>query len=215
MTTTLPKPLVEVAGEPFLFHQLKLLSDNGANRVVLCVGYLGGLIEQAVGPSRFGLEIAYSYDPPGMPGTLPAIRQALPVLDERFLVLYGDTYLPIDYLDVQGKWLASGLPAMMTVLHNKNRWGRSNAVFGGGRVLVYDKVAPSADMSFIDYGLGGLSASLVAGAPSTARDLSLLYTDLARRGELYGCEMSERFHEIGTPEALVETGAYLASRNRL
>ncbi len=214
MTRTIPKPLLEVAGEPFLFHQLRLLADNGATRVVLCVGYLGELIERAVGASRFGLGISYSYDPPAMTGTLPAIEHALPLLDERFLVLYGDTYLPIDYLDVQHKWLASGLPAMMTVLHNENRWGRSNAAFDGTRVLAYDKFAPSAEMTWIDYGLGGLSAAVFAGAPSIERDLSSLYRDLAYRRELAGYEASERFHEIGTPEALAETAAYLEARYR-
>src|SRR3954451_1133055 len=82
----LPKPLVEVAGEPFLFHQLRLLRSHGAERVVLCVAYLGERIVDAVGDgSAFGLEVAYSFDGPERVGTAGAIRLALPSLGPEFL----------------------------------------------------------------------------------------------------------------------------------
>jgi NDP-sugar pyrophosphorylase family protein len=208
---TLPKALVPVAGEPFVFHQLRLLSQNGAARIVLCVGHLGELIERAVGGTRFGLEIVYSYDSPSLDGTLGAIRHAGPLLGDRFLVLYGDTYLPIDYREAQRRWLASGLPAMMTVLHNDKAWGTSNAIYQEGRVVAHDKWNPTADMSWIDYGLGGLSASAVDVLAATEHDLSSLYRVLAERGDLFGYEALERFHDIGTPEALADTDAYLTS----
>jgi NDP-sugar pyrophosphorylase family protein len=92
-----PKPLLPVAGEPFLIHQLRLLSSQGAGRIVLSVGYLGELIERRIGEEQFGMSIAYSYDGPELAGTLGAIRRALPLLGERFLVLYGDSYLRMDY----------------------------------------------------------------------------------------------------------------------
>ena len=59
---TLPKPLMEVAGEPFLVHQLRLLAAHGAREAVLCVGYLGELIEARIGAERFGIGIRYSFD---------------------------------------------------------------------------------------------------------------------------------------------------------
>ena len=96
-TARTPKPLLDVAGEPFLFHQLRLLAEHGAARVVLCVGYLGEIIENRIGPEQYGIAIKYSYDGPGFDGTLGAIRRALPLLGDRFLVLYGDTYLRLDY----------------------------------------------------------------------------------------------------------------------
>src|SRR5436305_3662054 len=107
-----PKPLLEVAGEPFLHHQLRLLAAHGAREIVLCVGYLGELIEERIGPARFGLTIAYSHDGPVPIGTLGAIRRAAPLLGGRFLVLYGDTYLRIDYRAAVAAWSRSGLPAL-------------------------------------------------------------------------------------------------------
>src|SRR5947208_524923 len=99
-----PKPLLDVAGEPFLLHQLRLLAANGTEEVVLCVGYLGEQIEQRVGLERFGIRIEYSYDAPELEGTLGAIRRALPLLPDRFLVLYGDTYLRLDYRTAADTW---------------------------------------------------------------------------------------------------------------
>jgi NDP-sugar pyrophosphorylase family protein len=209
-----PKPLLEVAGEPFLMHQLRLLAAHGAGDVVLCVGYLGERIEARIGPERFGVRIAYSYDSPELSGTLGAIRRAAPLLGERFLVLYGDTYLRIDYRASAGAWARSGFPAMMAVLYNKGRWGTSNASFDDTRVTAYDKLAPSPQMHWIDYGLGGLTAAALAGASPRARDLSELYKELAARGELFGLEATERFYEIGTPAALAETDSFFCSSRK-
>jgi NDP-sugar pyrophosphorylase family protein len=204
-----PKPLLEVAGEPFLMHQLRLLARNGLREVVLCVGYRGEQIEADIGSERFGVTIRYSFDSPKLDGTLGAIRRALPLLGERFLVLYGDTYLRLDYSDAVRVWRRSGLPAMMSVLRNEGRWDNSNVRYADGRVLAYDKTAPTPDMQWIDYGLGGLSVDAVEVADDAERDLAYLYCRLAAQGHLCGYEASERFYEIGTPEGLAETDAFL------
>jgi len=211
-TRELPKPLTEVAGEPFLWHQLRLLAAHGAREVVLCVGHLGGLIESSVGSERFGLRIAYSHDGPGLDGTLGAIRRARGLLGERFLVLYGDTYLRLDYAAATTAWRRSGLPALMCVLRNDGRWDTSNALYANHRVLAYDKRSPRADMRWIDYGLCGLTQTALDRCPPAMRELSDLLHELAAVGLLFGFQVSERFYEIGTPAALAETDAFLRDR---
>jgi len=204
-----PKPLLVVAGEPFLVHQLRLLAAHGARRVVLCVGYLGEQIEAAIGAERFGIELRYSYDGPTPLGTLGAIRQAAALLGKRFLVLYGDTYLRIDYGAASTAWEASGLEAMMAVLRNEGRWDTSNVEFDGTRVTRYDKRSPTPGMAWIDYGLGGLTSDALARAEPTVTDLAELQHILATDGRLFGYAATERFYEIGTPDALAETSAFL------
>ncbi len=204
-----PKGLIEVAGQPFLVHQLRLLAHHGVTRVVLCVGYRGAMVEETIGPDREGIEIAYSYDSPGLDGTLGAIRKAAPLLGDRFLVLYGDTFLRVDYRDVADRWALSGLPAAMTVLRNENRWETSNAAFDAGRVTRYDKERPSPDMAFVDYGLAGLTAAVIDLAGDGTAELSRLYAVLAARQLLFGYEATERFYEIGRTGSLRETDAFL------
>ncbi len=206
-----PKPLIEVAGEPFLMHQLRLLAAHGADEIVLCVGYLGDMVEQRIGTERFGLRIAYSFDAPQLDGTLGAIIRARDLLGERFLVLYGDTYLRLDYAAAANGWIESDLPAMMTVLRNDGRWDTSNVVYAKGRVFAYDKHAPRPEMRWIDYGLGGLSQTALDLIPAGTSDLADLYKQLAQEGSLYGFEAQERFYEIGSVEALAETDRFLQS----
>lgn len=205
-----PKPLLEVAGEPFLMHQLRLLASHGTREVVLCVGYRGEQIEARIGDERLGIRIRYSFDAPELDGTLGAIRRALPLLGERFLVLYGDTYLRIDYAAVARRWRESGQPAVMTVLRNEGRWDSSNVRYRDGIVVRYDKRSPTAEMDWIDYGLGGLTAATLDRVPASEGDLATLYEQLARSGELLGIPADERFYDIGTPQALLETEAFLA-----
>ncbi|HXP37712.1 MAG TPA: NTP transferase domain-containing protein [Solirubrobacteraceae bacterium] len=204
-----PKPLLEVAGEPFLLHQLRLLERYGANEAVLCVGYRGEQIEAKIGSERFGIRVRYSFDAPELDGTLGAIRRAAPLLGERFLVLYGDTYLRIDYADVARVWQESELPAVMSVLRNEDRWDTSNAVYAQGRVVSYDKHSRTPQMKWIDYGLGGLTAQALSLADDAETDLAHLYHRLAGLGRLCGYQASERFYEIGTPLGLQETDAFL------
>lgn len=204
-----PKPLLEVAGEPFLLHQLRLLAANGAADVVLCVGYLGEQIEERIGREQFGIRIEYSSDAPGLDGTLGAIRRALPLLSERFLVLYGDTYLRLDYRAATRAWENSGCRGLMTVLRNEGRWDSSNVLFENELVLAYDKVAPNPDMHWIDYGLGGLEVSSLELVAPDENDLAPLYARLAELRQLCGYEVFERFYEIGNPESLAEADEFL------
>lgn len=214
-TARVPKPLLEVAGEPFLFHQLRLLAKHGAVRVVLCVGYLGEMIEERVGRYRHGIKIDYSYDSPRLDGTLGAIRRALPLLGDRFLVLYGDTYLRLDYGAAVASWIESDAPGLMTVLRNDNRWDTSNVLYADGRVLLYDKHHVTSDMHWIDYGLGGLKREALRAVDEREEDLAVMYQRLAETGSLYGFLATERFYEIGTPRGLAETETFLMATRRI
>jgi len=204
-----PKALIEVAGEPFIDHQLRLLARHVARDVVLCVGYLGERIAEHAGSERFGIRIAYSHDGPSLLGTLGAVRQAAELLGPRFLVLYGDTYLRIDYRAAVAAWAASGLPAMMTVLRNEGRWDTSNVRFEGALVTEYSKSSPSESMHWIDYGLGAFEAPALDAVGPELTDIAALYSELARRRSLFGFAATNRFYEIGTPAALAEASEFL------
>jgi MurNAc alpha-1-phosphate uridylyltransferase len=203
--------MVPVAGRPFLEHVVERLARGGAGRVVICRAHLGEAIERGLGDgSRFGLRIAYSDEGPRPIGTAGALRRALPLLGERFLVMYGDTYLRVDYAAAAARHERSRLAGLMTVLRNRGRWDASNVVYERGRVLAYDKRSPPPGAEWIDYGLLALTAGALAGDEP---DLSDVLHRLAGEGQLAGMPVRARFYEIGTPEALAETGRFL-SRGR-
>jgi NDP-sugar pyrophosphorylase family protein len=214
ITETIPKAMVEVAGRPFIDHQLALLRRNGVRRVVLCLGYLGEQIEQYLGPTAHGLELRYSYDGERLLGTGGALRRALPLLGEVFWVVYGDSYLDIDYPAVLRHFADSTEPALMTVLCNEGRWDRSNVLFRGGRLLCYSKRSPTPDMTHIDYGVALLRAEVIASLPADAPcDLADLYAGLVAAGRMVGHEVTQRFYEIGSHRGLAETQEYLLPRS--
>ncbi len=211
ITETIPKALVTVADEPFVHHQLRLLQRHGFRRVVMCVGHLGEAVQKEVGDgAAFGMEVAYSFDGETLLGTGGALRRALPLLGEAFVVLYGDSYLPMNYAEAVGTFAASGKPGLMTVFHNQGQWDTSNVVFADGTIRRYDKKELTPEMRHIDYGLGILRADTLAGySADAAFDLADVYRDLSRAGKLAGYEVRHRFYEIGSLKGLTELDAYL------
>ena len=217
LTETIPKSLVNVADEPFIGHQLRLLTREGVTEIVICTGHLGERIEAYVGDgSRWGCHVRYSADGDRPLGTGGALRRALPLLGERFFVMYGDSYLSIHFRPVYEAFRRSGLPALMTVFRNEGRWDSSNVEFADSVIRCYDKAERTAAMRHIDYGLGGFEAHVVRECPvNTAFDLADLYRDLVRRRLLTGCEVHQRFYEIGSPAGLAETDAFLRRASAL
>jgi NDP-sugar pyrophosphorylase family protein len=217
ITMTIPKALVDVGGRPFIDHQLALLRRHGIRRVVLCLGHLGDQVEQHLGDGAdHSMEIRYSHDGPQLLGTGGALRRAAPLLGDVFWVMYGDSYMDIDYRAVLAAFLERNCLALMTVLHNHNRWERSNVVFRAGQLLKYDKRVQTAEMTHVDYGVALLRRTVLERiAPHQPSDLADLYTSLVNEGQMNGYEVSQRFYEIGSPEGLRETRAYLEGRSPL
>lgn len=211
MTQTLPKSMLEVAGEPFIAHQLRLLSRAGFREVVLLCGFLGEQIQSFVGNGDdFGCAVEYAFDGPQLLGTGGAVRRALRLLGNEFMLVYGDSYLPTDYARVYAGFQSSGLPALMTVYHNLNQWDRSNVEFRNSRVVRYEKNPGDSGLEYIDYGLSAFRADVFTEMdPERSFDLALLQQELARRGELAGIEVEERFYEIGSIDGLAATEAFL------
>jgi NDP-sugar pyrophosphorylase family protein len=214
ITATIPKALVDVAGQPFICRQLDYLHGQGVRRVVLCIGYMGEMIEAVVGNgSQFGVDVSYSPDGPVLLGTGGAIKKALPMLGDQFFVLYGDSFLPVDFGAVEQAYLGSGLDAVMTVLKNGDQWDKSNVLFSNGKLLEYNKRAPRPDMTYIDYGLGVVSARVLDAYPAALPfDLADVYQALSMQGQLAGFEVHERFYEIGSHRGLKETEAYFLTK---
>jgi NDP-sugar pyrophosphorylase family protein len=216
ITQTLPKALVEVAGEPFIIRQLRYLRDQGVSDVVLCIGHLGHMISDVVGNGkRFGLSVTYSEDGPAFLGTGGALANAISLLGDHFFVLYGDSYLLVDYSKVQEAYEEGNHRAMMTVLKNQNQWDTSNVMFVKGRLLEYNKRKPNPEMAYIDYGLTIISSSALANhSCSSPFDLGDLYNHLSARGQIGGYEVHERFYEIGTYAGLKAAEDYFLAKER-
>jgi len=212
LTETVPKSLLPVAGRPFLDWQLDLLKENGIQKVVICAGYLGSQIEDYVSGRDYGMEILFSFDGECPLGTGGAVKKAVAKAGEAFFVLYGDSYLRIDFEKVEYSWRVSDKAALMTVFENDNRWDASNVQYVDGKILCYSKLKSNGTMHYIDYGLGILTAASLQNY-GRIFDLADVYSDLAKNGGLAGYEADKRFYEIGTRNGWKKLEERMANKN--
>lgn len=205
-----PKSLIEIVDKPFLYWQLDNLIDQGVNKVILCVGYLAVEIERAVNDyyQEEKLEIIISEDGYELLGTGGAVKNALEYVDDKFFVLYGDSYLKCSFKAVQEFFDKSDADAVLTVYKNFDMFDTSNIEFVDGKIVNYDK-NPKSKMLYIDYGLGLYRASVFNDVQGTSFDLSLVVSKLVRKSRLHGFEVYERFYEIGSTSGIEDLEKFL------
>jgi MurNAc alpha-1-phosphate uridylyltransferase len=211
----LPKCLIRVNGRPFVDWQLDFLIRNGYKNFVFCVSYKSDLIQKHLGNgSERGINIEYSIDGDTQLGTGGAIQKAIPILGNEFGVVYGDSYLPIDYLTVEQHFLATRSKSLMTVYKNKNQFDTSNVEFAHGKVVNYEKGKDISRMHHIDYGLSFFRATAFQQwADQSSFDLSIVLHHLATYNQLDGFEVYDRFYEIGSLSGIEDFSHYLRKAN--
>ena len=205
LTQSVPKSMLDIQGKPFIAHQLRKLASLGGTSIVLCVGHLSKAIEDFVGDgSHFELSVTYSYDGPEQQGTGGAIYRALDLLDEDFIVTYGDSYVDLDLAELTRFHRQSKLPATMSIFKNDGQWDKSNVRMSSPNKILYEQT-PHVQSMFIDYGASIISRTkFEAIAPGGAWELPRFFEKLSESNELGGFLVKERFFEIGSTIGLNE-----------
>jgi N-acetyl-alpha-D-muramate 1-phosphate uridylyltransferase len=217
LAPNIPKAMVPVTGRPFVYHQLDMLKQQGFTDILMCVGYLGDQIQSELGDgSSLGVSIRYAWESEGvLLGTGGALVNALPKLQNHFLVMYGDSYLPIDFKRM-AEWIQEKhISSAMSVFRNEGRWDHSNTQVKSGLVSFYSKTALPGECSFIDYGLLFFHKETILkylGHPMPL-DLSTIQKQLVEAHEMAAYEVTERFYEVGKPEGLAELESFLGRQN--
>lgn len=217
LTDAIPKSLLRVLDRPFVDYQLRWLELQGIEEAVFCIGHKGELIQEHLATFPTSVKLKFVDEGEDLKGTAGALRLALDrgVLAERFLLTYGDSFLPISFRQVWETYLRNPEPGLMVVLKNEGRWDKSNARFEDGKVSLYDKSNDCDTLRYIDYGLSALSADVIEHevVAGKKQDLAGVFHNLSKRGTLRGWETMQRFYEIGSPEGLADFVAF--ARNQL
>ena len=204
LTYKIPKPMVPVRGKPFLEHQIEFVKSQGFADILILASYLGEQIEEYFGDgSSLGIKMAYSYEESPM-GTGGALKIADRLLKESFLLLNGDTLLPIDYRDLCGRYAAGGRSGMIVAYGNEEKVAPSNLKIGSGdEVLEYNKINAEG-MTHLDAGAIVLEKKGVDMIPA-GKICSLeqeIFPRLIEGGELLAFRTARRFYDMGSFEGL-------------
>ena len=214
-TYSRPKCLININNKPFAQYQLKKLSKQGVNNIVYSIGYLGDMIRSYIeNNDNYGMQIKFADEGDNLRGTGGAIRYCydLGLLENKFLILYGDSYLPIDFTDIWSVFSKNNYKALMTVQKNYNQYDKSNVEYADNKVILYDKNnIDNIKLTYIDYGLLILNKDIVSELfpENIYIDLSKILNVLSIRGDLAGYEVSERFYEIGSEQGIKDFSEYL------
>jgi len=209
ITEKIPKALIEINGIPFIDYQLNYLKKQGITNVVLCTGYLAEQIVDYLGNgSRYGLKIVYSNDGEKLLGTGGAIKNAATFLDDDFFILYGDSFLPLEFSPIYKKFKLNKLPALMTILKDNNQWDQSNVIFDGKQINLYDKKNYSDQMNYIDYGLSICNKDIFIKMTYNLFDLAEIFNSLSKQNQLDFYEVHQRFYEIGSQQGIEDFSSF-------
>lgn len=205
-----PKSMITIEGKPFLEYQLEMLKLKGIKEVVLCKGYLGEQISDYFGDgSKFGLNLRYSVEKSPL-GTAGALKNAGELLSEIFTVIYGDSYLFLDFGKMMDYFTSFDKMGMMTVYKNHDRYDKSNTAIEGNLVKKYSKNDKIEAMNYIDYGANVFRREVMDMIPSNRfYPLEELFPRLIAEKQMLAYEVKDRFYEIGSTEGLAEFDRFI------
>lgn len=200
LTKKNPKSMIKFKEKFFFEYQIELLKKNQIKEIVLCVGIHSDKIIKYFGNGdKFGISIKYSIEQNKLLGTGGALKRAEHLLEKKFMVMYGDSYLPIDFKEVFDFFAKSEKLGLMTVFKNNNKFDKSNVEQKNGKIITYDKSGKSSNLEYIDYGLLAFQKkSLELISKNKEIDISFLISKLIKKNQIVSFEVFQRFYEIGS-----------------
>ena len=204
-----PKSLIKINNHPFLYHQLIYLEKQGIKEVIICAGHLGFKIKKFIEKKKINLKIKYFNDGKKLLGTGGAIKKILPFVKNNFFVMYGDSYLPINFRNVQKLYINSKKLGLITIYKNKNKLDKSNITLKSGNIY-YDKFKPIKGMHYIDYGLNILNKRVFKYFNLKKKfDLAEVLNLISKKNLLTFMLVKKRFYEIGSLNGIKDTEDFL------
>lgn len=209
----IPKSMIQIEGKPFLEYQIENLKKHSIKDIILCVGHLSEKIKDYFGNGeQFGVNIQYSHDGDKPLGQIGAVKNAESLLEDVFLVMYGDSYLSIDFQKVHSYFTQNNKLGLMVVYKNYDKYDKSNLTIKDNMVTKYGRNGVTKDMIYIDYGVSIFRKKALNLVPKNIfYTTKQFFSDLIKKEELLAFEVKDRFYHIGSPDSLKEFESFIRS----
>ena len=220
VTKNIPKSLINFYKKPFIYYQLCLLERNKFKKIVISTGYLSKKLKYYINKNKkkFNLEIKFINDGKNLLGTGGAIKNAIPMLSKDFFVIFGDSYLDVDYLKIYKKFLFLKKLGLMTVyknnnLNDKTGEGLSDIEIHNSKIIKYDKLSRNSRMEYINYGISVFNKNLFKKWEFKKKmDLQVINQKLIDNKELSYLIIKKQFYETGSKKGIKLTKQYLKEK---
>lgn len=209
----IPKSMIEIQGKPFLEYQIENVKKHSITDIVLCIGHLSEQIKDYFGNGKkLGVNICYSYDKDKPLGPIGALKNAESLLQDTFFIMYGDSYVFVDFDKVYSYFKKQNKTALMVVYQNFDKFDTSNIIINNEKVAKYGG-EKTKETTYIDYGVSLFRKKIFENIPADTFYLTNdLFSKLVKQKELLAYEVKKRFYHIGTPEALKEFKKYIETK---
>lgn len=218
LTFLVPKPMAPVLGRPYLEYQIDWLKLYGITDILILTGYLGEAIEGYFKDgSEFGVKVSYSREKSPL-GTAGGLKLAEDKLEPYFALIYGDSFLPVDYTALEKFFLVCGLTGAVVVYGNHPYDAGVNGntrLTAEGLIEEYRKDSEDKRFSFTEAGVMVLKKDVTDLIMKNV-NLSLendIFPDLIVKKELCAYISKVPFYDIGTPERIKRFEEALKSGN--
>lgn len=214
LSKTIPKSMMKINEKPFLEHQIENLKKNEIYDIVLCVGHLSEKIKNYFGDGKkFDVNIKYSHDGDKLLGPMGAVKNAESLLEDNFFIMYGDSYLSLDFKKVHSFFIKESKLGLMVVYKNYDKFDKSNLIVKNNMIRAYGDNNRTKEMIYIDYGTSILRKKSLEIIPKDSYfSIGQFFIKLIERNELLAFEADKRFYHIGNPESLEELRNYIKNR---
>lgn len=201
-----PKSMMDINGKPFIEHQIEMLKKQNIKNIVLCTGHLSEKIESYLGDGKnFGVDIKYSYDGGKRLGPMGAVKNAESILEKDFFIMYGDSYIFVDFNKVYDFYKENNELVCMVVYKNKNKYDKSNLIVENNRVIGHKDLKVEGKIEYIDYGTSILNKKSLDFIPKDSFfSTEDFFKKMIKKNQLLAYEIKKRFYHIGNPKALEE-----------
>lgn len=207
-----PKPMYRFNDKPFIAYLVEQVKSFGITNILLLIGYKHEKIEEYLGDgSQFGVNISYDVTPVEF-DTGARLKNAIPKINDDFLLMYCDNYCPIDFKKHLNNFHKNNADIQIVTYKNDDGYTKGNVIIEDEKIKVYDKKRTTQNLTEVDIGYAIVKKKVLEMLPDENINFeAYIYPKLVEKELLFATTVEHRYYSIGSWERIELTKKFLSS----